>query len=182
MTRTVTSRPVWVWKCDRCGREEHFASEQSGVRGLPSLDEMRTAGWHIADNFGDLCPACVRAGEGLIFGSIVRDGDPLPHVHFHTRRRTNLAYEPDEATVLSYSWEPRPEHSHAPIHEANPILDAIRADVRSRYLGDVKTWMAESIWPDIPFAYVAEHPDHLTHARRVLERLARAINVSLETP
>lgn len=143
---------------------------------------MRAAGWHIADNFGDLCPACVRAREGLIFGSIVRDGDPLPYVHFRTRRRTNLTYGHDEAVVLDFAWEPRPERSSAPVHEANPVLDAVRADVRSRYHGDLATWMRESIWPDIPFAHVAEHPDHLDHARRVLERLTRTIPASLETP
>ena len=55
MTRTHTKHPVWVWKCDRCGREEFFAREQ---HLLPSGDEMRDRGWFIAEKSGDRCPAC----------------------------------------------------------------------------------------------------------------------------
>lgn len=60
MTRTYTKKPVWTWKCDRCGREEHLAHEQSGPFGLPTMEQMRDEGWFIAESFGDLCPKCVR--------------------------------------------------------------------------------------------------------------------------
>lgn len=61
MTRTYTAKPIWTWKCDECGREQHLAREQSGSMGLPSMDEMRLNGWFIARSFGDKCPLCVPA-------------------------------------------------------------------------------------------------------------------------
>lgn len=64
MTRTYTSKPVWTWKCDECGREHELAREQSGPRGLATMDEMRERGWFIAEKFGDMCPPCVAANEG----------------------------------------------------------------------------------------------------------------------
>lgn len=59
MTRAFTKRPVWTWVCDKCGREQLLAREQSGSMGLPSPDEMCERGWFIAQKFGDLCPLCV---------------------------------------------------------------------------------------------------------------------------
>lgn len=61
MTRTYTACPIWTWQCDHCGKEAHLAREQSGEYGLPSINEMRVAGWYIAEKFGDLCPLCVIA-------------------------------------------------------------------------------------------------------------------------
>lgn len=67
MTRTFTAQPVWTWKCDRCGRESHLARKQSGPLGLPTGEEMRAAGWHIAEMYGDLCPICaVEEAESLL--------------------------------------------------------------------------------------------------------------------
>lgn len=63
MTRAYTTTPIWTWKCDRCGREStDLAREQ---QRLPTLEEMRDRGWHIAEKWGDLCPNCVRAREPL---------------------------------------------------------------------------------------------------------------------
>lgn len=59
MTRTYTTKPVWTWKCDQCGRETMLARTQSGALGLPTPDEMRQRGWLIADIFGDKCPICL---------------------------------------------------------------------------------------------------------------------------
>ena len=64
MTRTYTRKPVWTWKCDECGHEDHLAREQSGANGLPSMDDMRAQGWFIADSFGDLCPKCTNQSDG----------------------------------------------------------------------------------------------------------------------
>lgn len=61
MTRTYTARPVWTWKCDRCGRESDLARSQSGTNGLPAPDAMRERGWYVAEVFGDLCPECAAA-------------------------------------------------------------------------------------------------------------------------
>ncbi len=60
MTRMLTTDPVWVWACDRCGRESYLARSQ---HGLPSPEQMRQIGWYIAPRFGDLCPDCVATAE-----------------------------------------------------------------------------------------------------------------------
>ena len=62
MTRTYTARPVWTWKCDRCGFETGDLARQQ--YGLPSPDVMRDRGWVIADLHGDLCPRCVKESGG----------------------------------------------------------------------------------------------------------------------
>lgn len=61
MTRTYTKRPVWVWQCDVCGHEEHYGR---ATAELPTMDDMRAAGWFVAEDWGDKCPACVLAGKG----------------------------------------------------------------------------------------------------------------------
>lgn len=63
MTRTFTDNPVWTWKCDECGREQHLARAQSGSMGLPTPEEMREKGWFIAEMFGDRCPLCVSRSD-----------------------------------------------------------------------------------------------------------------------
>lgn len=60
MTRTHTQRPIWVWKCDSCGKEQGLATEQNH---LPGAEVMRAAGWFIAEQWGDKCPECVK-GRG----------------------------------------------------------------------------------------------------------------------
>lgn len=118
------------------------------------------------------------AEPGLIFASFVRDGDPRPYVHRVSGRRTNLHYEPDEASLLDYDRAPRLERSRNQVHEGNPVLDEVRVDVMSRYAGDLTKWFADSIWPEVPFAYAAEHPAHKDHAKLVLARLQRTAAVS----
>ncbi|WP_424462968.1 hypothetical protein [Pseudoclavibacter helvolus] len=56
MTRKHVSQPVWAWHCDSCGRPEFELSFTQS--GLPTPDEMRERGWHVADLYGDACPDC----------------------------------------------------------------------------------------------------------------------------
>ena len=57
MTRKHTERPVWCWACDSCGREFPIYELVQGL--LPTPDQMRAAGWFVAEKWGDKCPECV---------------------------------------------------------------------------------------------------------------------------
>lgn len=57
MTRTYTDRPIWSWRCDRCGHEDGDIGRTQ--LDLPTPDEMRERGWYIAPIHGDLCTQCV---------------------------------------------------------------------------------------------------------------------------
>lgn len=56
MTRKHTTRPVWAWHCDTCGRTgDELAFNQLS---LPSAEAMRARGWFVSDVGGDKCLDC----------------------------------------------------------------------------------------------------------------------------
>lgn len=61
MTRRYSKNPVWCWACDTCEREFPIYERSQGL--LPTYEQMRVAGWFIAEKFGDKCPEC-REKEG----------------------------------------------------------------------------------------------------------------------
>lgn len=72
-------------------------------------------------------------------------------------------------------WDPRPEFAHAQHNPANPILAAVRTEALRTYDGNLSAWFASSIWPETPYRHLAEHQDHVDHARTVLGRLAGGV-------
>lgn len=73
------------------------------------------------------------------------------------------------------AYDPRPEFEHDQHNPANPILAAVRAEVIRAYGGDLAAWFRSSIWPDIPYRYLAHHQGHVDHARPVLARIAGSV-------
>ena len=61
MTRQHTSKPVWIWSCDRC--ESTSGDLAHAQDQLPSAEDMRERGWFIAERWGDLCSKCHHAPE-----------------------------------------------------------------------------------------------------------------------
>ena len=61
MTRRYSKNPVWCWACDSCGREFPIYEASQGL--LPTKEQMRAAGWFIAEKWGDKCYECVQGGE-----------------------------------------------------------------------------------------------------------------------
>lgn len=129
------------------------------------------------------------AGEVVhtIYGSRSRNVDPLPYVDGHldaagNGRRFAEPYHLDgdgtDCELCATRLEPRAEYDPTPIHPVNPILAAFRG--RLKYQHDVaKTTTAASlarVWRQDPGRYsgdVGSTDDHVAHARRVIERLAR---------
>ncbi|WP_435298520.1 hypothetical protein [Timonella sp. A28] len=58
MTRGHTNQPVWTWHCDRCGNTSGDLAYSQ--QHLPTPDQMRAKGWHIAEKWGDLCSRCAQ--------------------------------------------------------------------------------------------------------------------------
>ena len=56
MTRRHSNNPVWCWACDSCEREFPIYEASQGL--LPTKEQMQTAGWFVAEKWGDKCPEC----------------------------------------------------------------------------------------------------------------------------
>lgn len=70
MTRQHITKPLWAWHCDTCGFVDgRRMFEQSQ---LPSPEQMRDEGWHIAKLWGDACHRCANVHARAAFDDLRR--------------------------------------------------------------------------------------------------------------
>lgn len=181
---------AWLNRGEVCRVAAYDAADDSVEVDLNEdgrLDVGHLPAWAYLD------PGHIFAGEVVrtIYGSRSRNVDPLPYVDGHTDaagspRRFAEPYHVDgDGTDCPWCitrYAPRPEFDPTPIHPVNPILAAFRRADAARLVKTYPTMssLAEAWASGLDqwgvHASVAGNEateQHVEHARRVIERLAR---------